>query len=109
MPSAIYRMFREAILREHQVTCLYKGCRRELCPCVLGHTGGEEKALAFQFGGETNSRLPPSGEWRCLTLAQVRFARMRPGEWHEGSYHRRSQTCVTEVDLDINIHVRKRR
>jgi hypothetical protein len=31
------------------------------------------------------------------------------GHWHEGGSHRTQQTCVSEIDLDINIHVRKLR
>lgn len=107
--SATYRLFREAILREKQVVCLYKGKRRELCPHIIGHAGEDEKVLAFQFAGETNSRLPPGGEWRCLNLSEVENARMRDGPWHEGKGHEREQTCVPHIDLDINIHVRRRR
>lgn len=109
MPSATYLLFRQAILSESPVACVYKGRPRALCPHILGHKDGEEKVLAFQFAGETSSELPPNGEWRCLTLADVRFARMQNGPWHSGPYHRRSQSCVEEVDLDINVHVRKAR
>ena len=84
MPSATYLLFRQAILSQAQVACIYKGRTRELCPHVLGHKEGQEKVLAFQFAGETNSGLPPGGEWRCLTLADVRFARMKSGTWHSG-------------------------
>jgi hypothetical protein len=35
--------------------------------------------------------------------------RARNGRWHEGGSHRMAQTCVSEIDLDINIHVRKLR
>jgi hypothetical protein len=34
---------------------------------------------------------------------------MRDGSWHEGGSHRSEQTCVSEIDLDINIDVRRRR
>lgn len=109
MPSATYRVFREAILGEKQVTCIYKGRRRELCPHVLGYKDKQEKVLAFQFGGETNSRLPPGGEWRCLAITEVRDARLRDGPWHEDGRHARQQSCIDIVDLDVNIHVRKPR
>jgi hypothetical protein len=108
MPSATYRLFRAAILGEMQVTCMYQGFR-ELCPTIIGHKKGEEKVLAFQFGGASRSGLPPGGVWKCLKLSQVEDAEMREGSWHEGSQHRKPQTCVDDIDLDINIHVRKRR
>jgi hypothetical protein len=107
MPSATYALFRDAILREQQVVCSYDGRRRELCPHIIGkNRRGEEAVLAWQFAGESSGKLP---QWRCLRLANVRLAHARDGDWHEGSSHRSEQSCVSEIDLDINIHVRKRR
>src|SRR4051812_45555991 len=62
MPSANYELFREALLSGKQVVCKYKGYRRELCPVVIGHSDGKEKVLAYQFAGDSSSRLPPGGE-----------------------------------------------
>jgi hypothetical protein len=109
MPSGTYQIFRDAILKQKQVVCLYGGHWRELCPIIIGHTDGVEKVLAYQIGGGSNSGLPPGGEWRCLTLSQVKDAQMRDGPWREGLQHRSDQTCVKDVDIDVNIHVRKRR
>jgi hypothetical protein len=109
MPSATYDLFREAILEEKQVTCFYQGYYRELCPLIIGHRRGEERVLAFQFGGESSRSLSPGGDWKCLDLAQVEDARLRDGKWHEGGSHSKEQSCVEEIDLDINIHVRKLR
>lgn len=107
MPSATYDLFRNAILREQQVICLYEGRHRELCPHIIGtNRRGEEVVLAWQFGGDSSGKLP---QWRCLRLAMVRDAGTRDGRWHEGGSHRTVQTCVSDIDLDINIHVRKLR
>ena len=107
MPSSTYALFRKAILGEQQVTCTYEGRHRELCPHIIGaNKSGEEVVLAWQFGGESSGPLP---QWRCLRLANVRDARVRGGPWHEGVSHRSTQTCVANIDLDINVHVRKRR
>lgn len=62
--------------------------------------------LAWQFAGESSGPLP---QWRCLKLANVSEARAREGRWHEGRSHRATQTCVSQIDLDINVHVRKRK
>ena len=67
---------------------------------------GEEVVLAWQFAGESSGPLP---QWRCLRLANVRDARTRAGPWHEGGSHKTEQRCVNDIDLDINIHVRKLR
>ena len=107
MPSATYALFREAILAERQVICSYGGRMRELCPHIIGHNrNGEEVVLAWQFAGQSSGPLP---QWRCLRLVNVRNACSREGRWHEGGSHRSEQTCVSDIDLDINIHVRKRR
>jgi hypothetical protein len=105
MPSATYMLFRNAILGAQQVVCRYDGRYRELCPHIIG-TGkrGEEVVLAWQFAGESSGKLP---QWLCLRLANVRDARLRVGRWYEGSSHRTAQTCVSVIDLDINIHVRR--
>ena len=107
MPSATYILFRNAILGEQHVLCSYEGRHRELCPHIIG-TGkeGKEVVLAWQFAGESSGTLP---QWRCLKLANVRDARARDGRWHEGGSHRTEQTCVRDIDLDINIDVRKLR
>jgi hypothetical protein len=107
MPSATYTLFRDAILSEQQVVCSYDGRIRELCPHIIGtDKNGDEAVLAWQFGGESSGKLP---QWRCLKLANVRDAQARPGRWHEGGSHKTTQKCVTTIDLDINVHVRKLR
>jgi hypothetical protein len=107
MPSPTYVLFRAAILGEQQVVCSYDGRMRELCPHIIGYNkNGEEVVLAWQFAGQSSGRLP---QWRCLRLANVRNAVARSGPWYEGGSHRSAQTCVSDIDLDINIHVRKRR
>jgi hypothetical protein len=107
MPNATYTIFRNAILAEQQVLCSYDGRTRELCPHIIGtNKSGEEVVLAWQFGGESSGKLP---QWRCLKLANVSKARTRSGRWYAGSSHRTEQRCVAEIDLDINVHVRKLR
>jgi hypothetical protein len=107
MQSATYTLFCDAILGERQVVCRYDGRLRELCPHIIGtNRRGEEVVLAWQFGGESSGPLP---QRRCLKLAHVSEARLREGRWHEGGSHRTTQTCVSDIDLDINVHVRKRR
>jgi hypothetical protein len=107
MPSATYTLFRDAILAEQQVTCLYDRRRRELCPHIIGtNKDGDEVVLAWQFAGESSGTLP---QWRCLKLANVRNALARDGPWFAGHSHQSTQTCVTRIDLDINVDVRKLR
>ncbi len=103
VPSATYELFRQAMAERRQLHCRFDGLRRELCPIILGHTGGREVALAFQFGGDT-SRGPihPPGDWRCLDLSRVTEIELRDGAWHAGGSHSSAQSCVRQVDFDVN-------
>lgn len=97
--SATYRLIAKAMKTGKQVLCLYDGHEREVSPILLGHTKGEEKALVFQFGGQSQSRLP---DWKCFFLAKASEVRLRDGSLHAGSRHLKRQSCVEDVDLDIN-------
>lgn len=79
MPSATYELFARAMAERKPVLCIYGGYRRVVCPIILGHTRGEEKTLAFQIGGE-----------------------LHDGAWRSGASHQQAQTCVEDVDLDVN-------
>lgn len=102
MASAIYRQFAQAMAQRKQILCEYDGYPRQLCAIILGHSNGQEKALTFQFGGQSRSGLPPQGEWRCLWLAKVRRVRLRDGPWYAGARHTQPQGCVDDVDIDVN-------
>ena len=102
VPSQVYELFSKAMADRKQVLCLYNGQPRELCPVILGHSKGQEKALTYQFGGRSGSGLPRTGEWRCLFLDKVSNVQLRDGPWHAGTDHKRSQDCVEIVDLDVN-------
>jgi uncharacterized protein (DUF4415 family) len=101
IPSPAYKLFEQAMTSRKQVLCTYDGYLRELCPVILGHTNGEEMALAYQFAGQSKSGLPPWGQWKCLSLSKVSNIELRDGPWHAGASHIRPQHCVQEVDLDV--------
>lgn len=102
MPSPCYDLFEQAMRLRKQIICMYEGYPRELCPIILGHSQGEEKALTYQVGGKSKSGLPRKGEWRCLFLSKVGNAQLRDGPWRAGSLHNQRQGCVQIVDLDVN-------
>jgi hypothetical protein len=101
-PSSTYKLFAQAVAERKQILCTYDRHPRELCPVILGHSQGAEKALTFQFGGGSSKGLPPGGQWRCLFLAKVSDIRLRAGEWHSGDGHSQPQGCVEIVDVDVN-------
>jgi hypothetical protein len=102
VPSRVYDLFSQAMLAKKQVLCLYDGHPRELCPVILGHSNGQEKALTYQFGGQSRSGLPRAGQWRCLWLDKVSNVLLRDGPWRAGNAHTQPQGCVQIVDLDAN-------
>ena len=103
-PSTIYRLIWTAVRARKQITCIYGGCYREVCPHILGYKKlGQEAVFAFQFGGDSTSRLPPQGDWRCFDLAGVTDVRLRDGRWHSGTRHTKTQTCIQFVDVDVNV------
>ena len=101
-PSSAYKLFEQAMTTRKQILCTYNGRPRELCPVILGHSQGQEKALTYQFGGHSEKGLPPGGQWRCLFLSKVRNIRLRDGPWHAGDSHNQPQDCVEIVDVDVN-------
>jgi hypothetical protein len=103
--SDTFKAFHRAILEKKQIICTYNGAHREICPHILGHSEGVEKALVFQFAGESATTLPPGGEWRCLNLADVRDIETREGRWRSGRSHRATQQCVENVYIDVNTAV----
>ena len=101
MTSRTYELFAEAMAAKRPVVCMYQGHPRALCPIILGHTDGAEKALTWQFEG-SSSKGPVRCQWKCITLAEVRNAEIADGPWKSGREHRQAQSCVKDVDLDVN-------
>jgi uncharacterized protein len=102
--STTFLLFHQAILNRQQITCLYQGHYREICPHVLGHKDGQETALVYQFGGESSGGLSKE-RWRYFYLAHVEEAEARDGEWYSGASHRKAQRCVDSLYIDVNTAV----
>ena len=105
MPSTAYNLVRQAILNKQQVTAVYDGHYREMCPHVIGLKNGREQALFYQFGGTSSSGLAPVGSfanWRCIPIAGLSEVSVRDGDWHSYSPHTQQQTCVDIVDVEVD-------
>jgi hypothetical protein len=102
VPSSNYRLFEQAVRMRKPIACMYTGYPRELCPIILGHSQKQEKALTYQFGGQSKSGLPAEAEWRCLWFAKVSAVQLLEGLWRSGSSHTKPQGCVEIVNLDVN-------
>jgi hypothetical protein len=111
--SATYRLFERAMEERRHVACVYRGRKRALQPVVLGWSDGREKVLAYQTGGASSRPLTtPDGRWRCLLLGDVEAPMLQDGWTEIDTSHRSGQSCVRDVDLDVNpdspFHPRRR-
>jgi hypothetical protein len=99
---SVYEVFLHAITNRLQVVCFYNGLYREVCPHALGLKRGKRHVLVFQFAGESSRGLPPEGEWRCMNVGEIMGAELRQGDWHTGDSHLRPQTCVDDIDVEVD-------
>lgn len=102
--SNAYNLIREAIMKKQQVVATYDGHVRELCPHAIGTKGGQEQALFYQFGGTSSSGpiIPDSPKnWRCIPIGGLSNVSVRPGPWHTSGNHSKAQTCVDNIDVEV--------
>jgi hypothetical protein len=98
----IYQQLRDAIANKQPVRVRFKVGDRDVCPHVIGFKNGDAKVLTYQFAGYSSSGLPPDGEWRCMVISDIASVAAINEEWQTGIGHSRRQTCVDEVDLEVN-------
>tara|TARA_R110002072_G_C7823946_1_gene523605 strand:+ start:229 stop:558 length:330 start_codon:yes stop_codon:yes gene_type:complete len=96
-----YEIFREAVLSARPIRCHYHGYERLVCPHVIGRKNGAEQVLTYQYGGGSRSGLPPTGEWRCMRIAEATSAEVISGDWRTDHRHSRPQTCVDQIDVEV--------
>lgn len=105
MSSENYAIIRNAILNKQQVVATYKDHVREMCPHVIGTKNGREQALFYQFGGSSSTGviIPGSPQnWRCIAIEGLSNITVRPGNWHTGTNHSQPQTCVDNIDVEVD-------
>ena len=104
MPTARYRDWFEAIRHKRRVCYIYQGKPREGCPHVLGlDKDAQEKVLVC--------RVVPGGsqpQWRCLFVAETAIAGPAHGRWLEASSHKQRNSCIVDVDIDVNREAEQR-
>ena len=100
-----YPLIRDAIVSKKIVTGTYQDHYREMCPHVLGLKNDRRQALFYQFGGTSSSGLDPDGSaknWRCIPIDDLQDVVVTDGEWHTAPNHTRPQTCVDEIDVEVD-------
>jgi hypothetical protein len=108
VPSGTYRTVRGAVARRASLVATYDGYERQLSPHVVGFAaGGAERALCYQYGGDTSSgpvtARPEADRWRCFDLARLEVHRVVEDEFRTGPREQPTQTCVRLVDLTVDL------
>ncbi len=101
-----YELIEQAIREKLQVTATYKGYYREMCPHALGVKNGRQQALFYQFGGESSKGMVTPGStdnWRCIAIQGLANITLRAGEWYTAANHSRAQTCIDQIDIEVQL------
>ncbi len=98
-----YELIKYAIQNKKQVTAMYGGHFREMCPHALGKKTGRYQAMFYQFGGESSKGTVTltNAEWRCMQLDKLTNVQVRDGDWISGDNHSRPQTCVDQIEYEV--------
>jgi hypothetical protein len=105
-PEQAHAQIRAAIIHRQPIAALYRGRRGLLCPHLLGWSRCRRlQVLCYQYGGDSQSGLKPAGasdNWRCLTVENLSQVELLDGPWQTAENHSRPQTCIEEVELDVD-------
>lgn len=100
----IYRLVWMSMESKKPIEASYDGRPRLLCPHRVGRNSkGELRVLCYQYGGESRSRLEPSGSpanWRCMVVEKLRQVRLLEDHWRTAPNHSRPASCVVHADID---------
>jgi len=103
---ANYDLIKDAIVNKKQVTAIYNGYTREMCPHVLGTKNGRMQCLFYQFGGGSSSGVIVPGSpqnWRCIPIETMQIIEVKIGAWYSASNHSVPQSCVDEIHVEVEI------
>jgi len=104
LPGNTYLMIRTAVIGRLPIAAVYHDRPRLLCPHRLGwNNDGRSRVLCYQYGGESESGLRPSGapeNWRCLAVEKLFHVSVLEDAWRTAPNHTRPQSCIVRVDVD---------
>ena len=104
VPTSTYEAVQQAITNKDQIIANFQGQRMELCPHVIGTTGGRPRALFYQFAGPGGSALGSPGSpdnWQCTFIDSLTLVWTRPGPWHTAPYDSRPKECIDKIDVEV--------
>lgn len=97
-----YELIKYAIQNKKQISAMYQGHYREMCPHALGIKEGQrQQVLCYQFGGNSSQGAISEGVWRCMRLDHLTDIQCKEGPWFTGNNHSRPQTCVDYIECEV--------
>ena len=104
MQSLTFDTILQAMKSKQQIRCEYQGSRLDICFHYIGRgADGAEKAIGFQFAGESSAGHPSGGHWSCVEINQLRSVRPQGGPWFTGSNHEKPPTCLRTVLFEVTV------
>jgi uncharacterized protein len=98
--SEAFMALRRALLERRSVHVSRDGKCQTVCPYILGHTTGEERAFVLLVDASARTKRPPQARWICLRLSKIEDVRFADEPWIEQEYPGPVQRCVDQVHLE---------
>ena len=97
---AVFRALRQALLQRRPVQVSHGSEHQTVCPYIVGHAAGEERAYALVVERGQGQNGSVAAKWVCLRLSKIEDVRILTDGWIEQEYPGPVQRCVDQVDLD---------
>jgi predicted nucleic acid-binding protein len=81
--SQVFMVLRQAILQRRPVHVSHGGKRQTVCPYILGHAAGEERAFSLLVEASSSTKRPAQTRWICLRLSKIEDVRFADEPWEE--------------------------
>ncbi|MCK1309542.1 hypothetical protein [Bradyrhizobium sp. 45] len=104
--SAVFMILRQALLERRPVQVSHDGKCQTVCPYILGHAAGEERAFVLVVDASSRTKRPVQAKWICLRLSKIDDVRFADEPWIEQDYPGPVQRCVDQVHLDASLLAR---
>jgi predicted nucleic acid-binding protein len=104
--SEVFKALRQALLERRPVHVSLDGKCQTVCPYILRHATGEERAFVLLLDASSRTKRPADAKWICLRLSKIEEVRFAHEPWIEQEYPGPVQRCVDQVHLDASLIAR---
>ncbi|MCK1744273.1 PIN domain-containing protein [Bradyrhizobium sp. 139] len=98
--SEVFTALQEALLERRPVHVSHDGERQTVCPYILGHAAGEERAFALLVEASSSTKRPVRNQVDLPSAVEDRGRRFADAPWIEQDYPGLLQRCVDQVHLE---------